>query len=99
VGQFASRVGRHLGQRVIAVQPVPERRRMAERHGVETIDFTKDVGDQLRDLTDGREPTQSSTPSVWKRITRPSAPLRRMPWDFCPMHWLRRLWKRPASTV
>jgi threonine dehydrogenase-like Zn-dependent dehydrogenase len=56
VGQFASRVGRHLGQRVIAVEPVPERRRMAERHGVETIDFTKDVGDQLRDMTDGRGP-------------------------------------------
>jgi threonine dehydrogenase-like Zn-dependent dehydrogenase len=56
VGQFASRVGRHLGQRVIAVEPVPERRRMAERHGVETIDFTKDIGDQLRDMTDGRGP-------------------------------------------
>jgi len=56
VGQFASRVGRHLGQRVIAIEPVPERRRMAERHGVETIDFTEDVSDQLRDMTDGRGP-------------------------------------------
>jgi threonine dehydrogenase-like Zn-dependent dehydrogenase len=56
VGQFASRVGRHLGQRVIAVEPVAERRQMAERHGVETIDFTKDVGDRLREMTGGRGP-------------------------------------------
>lgn len=56
VGQFASRIGRHLGQRVIAVEPVPERREMAERHGVETVDFTKDIGDVLREMTDGRGP-------------------------------------------
>jgi threonine dehydrogenase-like Zn-dependent dehydrogenase len=56
VGQFASRIGRHLGHRVIAVEPVPERRRMAERHGIETVDFTKDIGEQLRDMTDGRGP-------------------------------------------
>src|SRR6188472_4529696 len=31
VTQFASSVGRHSGQRVIAVEAVPERRRMAER--------------------------------------------------------------------
>ena len=31
----------HLGQRVIGVDPVPERREMAARHGVETLDFTK----------------------------------------------------------
>ncbi|MDQ1623253.1 MAG: hypothetical protein QOH19_1671 [Actinomycetota bacterium] len=56
VGQFASRIGRHLGHRVIAVEPVPERRRMAERHGIEAVDFTKDIGEQLRDMTDGRGP-------------------------------------------
>lgn len=56
VGQLASRVGRYLGQRVIAVEVVPERRLMAERHGVETMDFSKDIGDQLRDMTDGRGP-------------------------------------------
>ena len=56
VGQLASRIGRHLGHRVIAVEPVPERRRMAERHGIETLDFTKDIADQLRQLTDGRGP-------------------------------------------
>jgi threonine dehydrogenase-like Zn-dependent dehydrogenase len=56
VGQFVARIGRHLGQRVIAVEPVQERRSMAERHGVETMDFTKEVDDQLRDMTDGRGP-------------------------------------------
>jgi threonine dehydrogenase-like Zn-dependent dehydrogenase len=56
VGQFASRIGRHLGYRVIAVDPVPERRAMAERHGIETFDLTDDLLDVLRDATDGRGP-------------------------------------------
>ena len=34
VGQFAARIGKHLGHRVIGVDLVPERRAMAERHGV-----------------------------------------------------------------
>lgn len=54
VGQFVSRVGTHLGFRVLAVDPVPERRAMAERHGILTYDLTDDVVDELRDLTDGR---------------------------------------------
>ncbi|WP_317230292.1 zinc-dependent alcohol dehydrogenase [Clavibacter sp. MX14-G9D] len=56
VGQFAARIGKHLGYRVIAVDPVPERRAMAERHGIETLDLTDDVVDRLRELTDGRGP-------------------------------------------
>jgi threonine dehydrogenase-like Zn-dependent dehydrogenase len=56
VGQFAARIGRHLGHRVIAVDPVPERRAMAQRHGVEVLDLTDDVAQQLKDLTDGRGP-------------------------------------------
>ncbi|MDF9278318.1 glutathione-dependent formaldehyde dehydrogenase [Arthrobacter sp. EH-1B-1] len=56
VGQFASRVGKYLGQRVIAVEPVAERRAMAERHGIEVVDFSKNVGDELREMTDGRGP-------------------------------------------
>jgi threonine dehydrogenase-like Zn-dependent dehydrogenase len=56
VGQFAARIGRHLGHRVIAVDPVPERRAMAERHGIETLDLTDDVVLRLRELTDGRGP-------------------------------------------
>ncbi len=56
VGQFASRIGRHLGHRVIGVDFVAERRAMAERHGVETFDPTgvDDVPAALLDLTDGR---------------------------------------------
>lgn len=54
VGQFASRIGKHFGLRVIGVDPVPERRAMAERHGVETLDFSKGVADELRSMTQGR---------------------------------------------
>ncbi|WP_347755217.1 alcohol dehydrogenase catalytic domain-containing protein [Agrococcus sp. ProA11] len=55
VGQFVARIGRHLGHRVIAVEPVAERRAMAERHGVETIDMEGAV-EALREMTDGRGP-------------------------------------------
>lgn len=54
VGQFVSRIGVHHGFRVLAVDPVPERRAMAERHGILTYDLTDTVVDELRDLTDGR---------------------------------------------
>lgn len=54
VGQFAARAGVHLGYRVFAVDPVSERREMAERHGIETFDLTDDVVDRMRDLTEGR---------------------------------------------
>jgi threonine dehydrogenase-like Zn-dependent dehydrogenase len=56
VGQFAARIGRHLGYRVFAVEPEAERRAMAERHGIETFDLTDGVWDQIRDLTEGRGP-------------------------------------------
>ena len=56
VGQFTARIGRHLGYRVLAVDPVAERRDMAARHGAEVLDLHKDVADQLRDMTDGRGP-------------------------------------------
>jgi threonine dehydrogenase-like Zn-dependent dehydrogenase len=56
VGQFVGRIGRHLGHRVVAVDPVPERRLMAERYGIETLDLTDDVLDRLRNATDGRGP-------------------------------------------
>ncbi|MGO4119726.1 zinc-dependent alcohol dehydrogenase [Arthrobacter sp. YAF16] len=54
VGQFASRIGKHFGLRVIGVDPVPERRAMAERHGIETLDYSKGVADELRSMTQGR---------------------------------------------
>lgn len=56
VGQFAARAGLHLGYRVIGIEPVPERRAMAERHGVETMDFSEGIGDALREMTGGRGP-------------------------------------------
>jgi threonine dehydrogenase-like Zn-dependent dehydrogenase len=54
VGQFAARIGKYLGHRVLAVEPVPERRVMAERYGIETFDLTDDVAEQLKDATEGR---------------------------------------------
>ncbi|CAN7521678.1 zinc-dependent alcohol dehydrogenase [Arthrobacter sp. LjRoot14] len=56
VGQFASRIGKHLGLRVIGVDPVPERRAMADRHGIETMDYAKGIADELREATKGRGP-------------------------------------------
>jgi threonine dehydrogenase-like Zn-dependent dehydrogenase len=54
VGQFASRIAAHRGYRVLAVDPQPERRAMAERHGVQAFDLTDDIVGELRDATDGR---------------------------------------------
>ena len=56
IGQMSARIGRHLGYRVLAVDPVAERRAMAERHGIETLDSSGDVAERLKDLTDGRGP-------------------------------------------
>ncbi len=56
VGQFVTRVGKYLGYDVMAIDPVPERRAMAERHGIEVYDLTDDVVAELRDRTDGRGP-------------------------------------------
>lgn len=56
VGQFAARAGVHLGYRVIGIERVPERRAMAERHGVETLDYSETIGDELREMTGGRGP-------------------------------------------
>ncbi|GAA1995405.1 glutathione-dependent formaldehyde dehydrogenase [Nakamurella flavida] len=58
VGQFASRIGKLWGRRVIAVDPVAERREMAARHGVEVLDpdAVDDVAAALREMTDGRGP-------------------------------------------
>ncbi len=53
VGQFASRIGRYLGYDVVGIDPVPERRAMAERHGVRAIDVDDAVED-IRGATWGR---------------------------------------------
>jgi threonine dehydrogenase-like Zn-dependent dehydrogenase len=56
IGQMSSRIARHLGYRVIAVDGVPERLEMARRHDIEVLDAQNcdDVPGAVRDLTDGR---------------------------------------------
>lgn len=56
VGQFAARIGRHLGASVTAVDPVPERRAMAERHGIDILDLDADTVGSIRERTEGRGP-------------------------------------------
>lgn len=56
VGQFAARIGRYRGYQVLAIDPVPERREMAERHGVETHDLDDEAMAWLRQRTKGRGP-------------------------------------------
>ena len=59
IGQMCSRIARHRGAgRVIAVDRVPERLAMAQRHGIETVNFDDhdDVPAYLREMTEGRGP-------------------------------------------
>ncbi len=57
VGQFAARIARHLGCTVIGVDPVPERREMAVRHGISVLDLDDDaVADRILERTEGRGP-------------------------------------------
>jgi threonine dehydrogenase-like Zn-dependent dehydrogenase len=57
VGQFCSRIAKHLGaERVIGVDSVPERLEMARRHGIEVLDGSKidDVPAAIFEMTSGR---------------------------------------------
>ena len=57
IGQMCARIARHLGaERVIAVDSVPERLAMAQRHGIEVIDdrAVDDVGAAVLEMTHGR---------------------------------------------
>ena len=56
IGQMCARIGRHLGARVFGIEPVPERRAMAARHGIEVFDLGDDTHEEIRDLTEGRGP-------------------------------------------
>jgi threonine dehydrogenase-like Zn-dependent dehydrogenase len=56
VGQFASRVGVYRGYRVLAIDPIKERRDLAVRHGVETYDLAEETFDEIREATAGRGP-------------------------------------------
>ncbi|MDX1892930.1 zinc-dependent alcohol dehydrogenase [Mycolicibacterium sp. 050158] len=57
IGDMAARIAQHLGYRVIAVDRVPERLKRAADRGIETVDLAShdaDLGDVIRDMTDGR---------------------------------------------
>jgi len=56
VGQFCARIGVHLGVRVMAIDPVPERREMAQRHGAQVFDRGDEAIDAIREQTSGRGP-------------------------------------------
>jgi threonine dehydrogenase-like Zn-dependent dehydrogenase len=59
IGQMSSRIARHKGYRVIAVDLVPERLEMARRNGIEVLDIRDhdgDLPDAIREMTDGRGP-------------------------------------------
>ena len=57
IGDMAARIAQHQGKRVIAVDLVPERLERARTRGIEVLDLSEhgdDLGDAIRDLTDGR---------------------------------------------
>jgi hypothetical protein len=56
IGQMSSRIARHRGARVIAVDLVRERLELARRHEIETVDASEhdDVPEAIREMTDGR---------------------------------------------
>jgi threonine dehydrogenase-like Zn-dependent dehydrogenase len=57
IGDMSARIAQHQGARVIAVDLVPERLERARARGIEVLDLrahSKDLGDVIRDMTDGR---------------------------------------------
>jgi threonine dehydrogenase-like Zn-dependent dehydrogenase len=58
IGDMATRIALHRGHRVIAVDLVPERMERARQRGAEVLDYTAvdDLGETIRELTDGRGP-------------------------------------------
>jgi threonine dehydrogenase-like Zn-dependent dehydrogenase len=56
IGDMACRIALHRGHRVIGVDLVPDRLQRARAYGVETLAYSDDVADTIRDLTDGRGP-------------------------------------------
>ena len=59
IGDMAARIAAHRGHRVIGVDPVAERRARQAHRGVEVLDPTDvpgEIGDAIRDMTDGRGP-------------------------------------------
>ena len=59
IGQMSARIAKHRGAaQVFGIDLVPERLALAERHGIATLDIeaVDDIGDVLRERTDGRGP-------------------------------------------
>jgi threonine dehydrogenase-like Zn-dependent dehydrogenase len=59
IGDMASRIAMHKGHRVIGVDLVPERLERVRNRGAEVINLEehgKDLGEVIRDMTDGRGP-------------------------------------------
>jgi threonine dehydrogenase-like Zn-dependent dehydrogenase len=58
IGMMACRIAKHLGNRVIAIDLVPDRIARARRDGVEAFDLNEhdDVVGAIREVTDGRGP-------------------------------------------
>ncbi|QNE21412.1 glutathione-dependent formaldehyde dehydrogenase [Kribbella qitaiheensis] len=54
IGDMAARIGLHRGHRVIGIDLVPERLKRAQERGVEVLEYSGDVAEQVRQLTDGR---------------------------------------------
>ncbi|UJA19439.1 glutathione-dependent formaldehyde dehydrogenase [Thermoleophilia bacterium SCSIO 60948] len=57
IGDMASRIAMHRGHRVIGVDLVPERLERVRSRGAEVLDLNdhgKDLGERVRELTDGR---------------------------------------------
>ena len=56
IGDMSSRIAKHLGFRVIAVDLVPERIERARRNGIEVLDLNEhdDVAGEIREMTQGR---------------------------------------------
>jgi threonine dehydrogenase-like Zn-dependent dehydrogenase len=58
IGDMCTRIAKHHGARVIGIDLVPERIMRARANGMEVLDISDhdDIGESLRELTDGRGP-------------------------------------------
>jgi threonine dehydrogenase-like Zn-dependent dehydrogenase len=56
IGDMAARIALHRGHRVIGIDLVPERLKRAQERGVEVLEYSGDVAEQVRQLTHGRGP-------------------------------------------
>ncbi|HEX3707852.1 MAG TPA: zinc-dependent alcohol dehydrogenase [Mycobacteriales bacterium] len=58
IGDMSARIATHRGHRVIGVDLVPERLERARSRGIEVLDLDdhEDLGEAIREITDGRGP-------------------------------------------